>query len=209
MATARVDVETPLEASLPMTLDRHNSSTSVLIAGAFIAIAATVLLAPFSLLMASAANDPASFLMTVQQPAIALQLGLAFFTGVAFVALPLRRLLRRSMQPRRIVISGDRVAATNHRDGAPAWSEPLSAYRGIAHHIRTSLSGAQHEIVLVHPDATKSIVLTSADRIDQPQIDAMAALLDVCEVPARTLYQGRRSRLFSDQPAGALKAVTI
>ena len=110
------------------------------------------------------------------------------------------------MLPSRFVISGETVAATNGPAGAPAWNEPLTAYRGVAHHIRTSLSGAQHEIVLVHPDASKSIVLTTADRIGQPQVDAMAALLNVCEVPARTLYQSRRSQTWNDHHASTLKA---
>lgn len=207
MAVARIEVETHSDAahSLPLTLERKSSPISMLIAATFIALAATVLLAPFSLLAAQAAQDPAAFLTTLQHPAIALQLGLALMVAIVFVAVPLRRLLCRSMLPSRFVISGETVAATNGLAGAPAWNEPLTAYRGVAHHIRTSLSGAQHEIVLVHPDASKSIVLATADRIGQRQVDAMAALLNVCEVPARTLYQSRR-QTWNDHHASTLKA---
>jgi hypothetical protein len=205
IAPVEGDKQSAAVQSLSLLLERETSPISIVIAGAFIAVAAGVLLVPFSLLAARAAEDPASFIATIRQPAIALQLGLALVVAVAFVAVPLRKLVRRSLQPRRIVISGGHVVASHDSAGTPAWSEPLTAYRGVAHHIRTSLSGAQHEIVLVHPDASKSIVLQSADRIAQPQVDAMACLLNVAEVPARAIYQTRRSRTWNQQPA-ALEA---
>jgi hypothetical protein len=190
MALARVDFVTadPM-CTLPVSLEQPASRTSTIIAGLFIALAAMVLLAPFSLLAAQAAAEPAHFLATIRQPAIAVQLGLALFVAIAFVSIPLLLLVRRSRQPRRIVISETSVCAT----GAPSatWSEPLTAYEGIAHHIRTSLSGAQHELVLVHQERSKSVVLHISDRIAQPQIDAVAALLKVSEVPARSLYERR------------------
>lgn len=206
MAVAQFDARSSNDSlpALPLTLDRQNSPTSIAIAATFIALAAAILLAPFSLLAAQAAHDPVAFLATIQQPAIALQLSLALVVAVVFVTVPLRLLLRRSMQPRRIVVSGHRVEATNDPAGQPTWSEPLSAYHGVAHHIRTSLSGARHEIVLVHPVAAKSIVLMSADRIGQPQVDAMAALLKVREVPARALYQNHPVRSHPEPMTAAL-----
>jgi hypothetical protein len=193
MGIARVDVITGCDPirSLPVTLEQRSSLTSMAIAGLFIALAAIVLLAPFGLLAAHAATAPAFFIATIQQPAIALQLGLALLVAVAFVAVPLRALLRRSMQPRQFVISRQTVSATiTGVHGTQAnWSEPLAAYQGVAHHIRTSLSGARHEIVLVHAQPSKSVILHIADRIAQPQIDAVAALLNVAQVPARAMYE--------------------
>lgn len=208
MATARVLVEVSAEAtrSLPITLEPAPDRGSLIVAGIFIALAAAILLAPFSLLLAQAAQDPSSFLATMQQPATAVQLGLALIVAIAFVAMPLRRLIRTAQLPRRIVISATTVNAASDAHGTPAWSEPLSAYRGIAHHIRSSLSGAQHEIVLVHPDLSRSVILQAAPRIDQSQLDAMAALLNVGEVPARALYEGRRTHAWIAQPAIELKA---
>jgi hypothetical protein len=192
MAIARVYVISASDPirSLPVTLEQRTSPASLAIAGVFIALAAIVLLAPFGLLAAHAATAPTVFAAKIQQPAVALQLGLALLVAVAFVAVPLRALLRRSMQPRQIVISRHTVSATGGTHGARTnWSEPPAAYQGGAHHIRTSLSGAQHEIVLVHAQPSKSIVLQTADRIAQPQIDAVAALLNVAQVPARALYE--------------------
>jgi hypothetical protein len=192
MAIARVDLSTASDPirSLPFVLEQRPSATSLVIAGTFIALAATVLLAPFGVLAAHAATAPASFLATIQQPAVAVQLGLALLVALVFVAVPLRVLVRRSRQPHRIVISRQTVSATTGTHGTAAdWSEPLAAYQGVAHHIRTSLSGAKHEIVLVHEQASKSVILHIADRIAQPQIDAVAALLNVVQVPARALYE--------------------
>ncbi len=188
--------------SLPIMLDQNVSGISVTIAGTFIAIAAGVLLAPFGLVAELAALDPASFLLIAQHPAIAIQLGLAFAIGIGFVAFPLRRLSRRALAPRRIVISEREVRASDLwlADGR-GWSEPLAAYKGVAHHIRTTLSGSQHEIVLIHDQASKSVVLHIADQIGQTQVDALAALLNVSEISAREMYRGRASR-----PELALKA---
>jgi hypothetical protein len=208
MAVARMKIDTPTDSCplLPLVLEQQVSRGSLVSAGLFIALAAATLLAPFSLLAASAAEEPAQFMATMSQPAVALQLTLALIVALAFVALPLRRLVRRAQQPRRIEVSSQGVSALDAVRGRTVWHEPLSAYRGIAHHIRTSLSGAQHEIVLVHPERSKSVVLQAADRINQAQVDAMAALLAVAEVPARTLYQGHRIDLWPFGRQAALKA---
>ena len=175
--------------SLPITLDQRASATSTVVVGTFIFFAACFLLAPFGLVAALAALDPNSFMAIAQNPSTAIQLGLALLVGIMFVALPLRRLLRRVFSPRCIVISDRTVSATNTRNpGAPQWSEPLAAYKGVAHHVRTTLSGAHHEIVLIHDEPSKSVVLQTADRIAQPQVDAVAILLNVALVPARIMY---------------------
>lgn len=196
MALARTSVDTHTEPQLafPIIIDRRSSATSVAVAASFIVLAALILLTPFSLLAAGAAHDPTSFLNAVQQPAVAVQLGLALIVALTFVSMPLRKLVNRSRLPARIVVTADAVLASTGADGASIWCEPLAAYHGVAHHIRTSLSGTEHEIVLVHAEPSKSVVLKSADRIAQPQLDAVSVLLGVPQVPARTLYQGRGQR---------------
>lgn len=208
MAIARLNGATPATTieTLPITLEQQTSRASLLIASAFIMLTATLLLAPFSLVAASAVYDPAPLISALRRPVVAVQLSLALVVAIAFVTVPLRLLLRRSRRPRRIVVSAAGVIASNGPGGNPAWNESLAAYRGVAHHIRTSLSGAQHEIVLVHPQSARSVVLHSADRIDQAEVDAVARLLNLSEVPARTLYQVRRPRTVPMQLTGALKA---
>ena len=209
MATARIEVISPADVlkSLPLTIEQRTSPNSAAIAGAFIAVAAALLLAPFGVLAAHAAVDPAAVFATLRNPATALQLGIGLLFGLAFVAVPLRKLLRGTLQPRRIVVSRHTVSAGNGDAGMEAvWSEPLASYEGVAHHIRTSLSGAQHEIVLVHARASRTVVLATADRISQPQVAAMAALLNVAQVPARQLYERKRAQPSNRPRAMELKA---
>jgi hypothetical protein len=180
--------------SLPMTLDQSVPAVSMAIASTFVTIAAAVLLAPFGLIAELAAFDPAAFLQIAQHPATAIQLALALVIGIGFVAIPLRRLLGRARAPRRIVISESEVIASNRwLAKARGWKEPLASYKGVAHHVRTTLSGAQHEIVLIHDQPSKSVVLHIADRIGQPQVDAVAALLNVSEISPREMYRRTRA----------------
>jgi hypothetical protein len=191
---AEMTATAPFE-SLPITLEQSTSPMSTLIIGSFIAVAATVLLAPFGLLAAHATAEPAAFQAAISQPATAVQLGLALIVALGFVTVPLHLLLRRWQQPRRIIVSQQSVSASNAKGPSRGnWNEPLSAYRGVTHHIRTSLSGAQHEIILVHARPAKSVVLHVADRIGQPQIEALARLLNVPQVPTRTLYERHRAQ---------------
>lgn len=202
MAVARLD-GTELAGStytLPITLNHKASATSYFVAASFILCAACFLLVPFVLLVAMAAYEPNSVWMIARNPSTAIQLGLALLVGIAFVTYPLRRLVQRMRSPRLIMINDGTVSATGSRpDGKPAWSEPLSAYKGIAHHVRTTLSGAHHEIVLIHAEPSKSVVLQTAERIAQPDVDAVAALLNIAEIPARMMYE--RARL----PASELR----
>lgn len=191
MVAAQGKIEPPIAApALPLVLTQHASRGGTVAAGTFIAVAAAVLLAPFSLLAAGAAHAPDSVASTIMQPVVAVQLGLALIVALTFVAVPLHRLLKASRRPARIVVAADQVAATD-ATGRALWTEPLASYRGIAHHIRTSLSGARHEIVLVHATADKTVVIETGDRIGQARIDTFAGLLRLPEVPAGTLYQRR------------------
>jgi hypothetical protein len=65
----------------------------------------------------------------------------------------------------------------------------LSEYRGVAHHIRTSLSGLTHEIALVHANPALTVTLVSADRITQGTLDAIKSLLRLPEIPPRALFE--------------------
>ncbi len=205
MDYARVDGGQVLGSvpSLPITLEQRVSIASFVTTSLSIALAAGVLLTPFGLVAGLAALDPSAFLTIAQHPATAIQLGLALAIGIGFVAVPMKRLVRRARAPRRIVVCDQTVVATDRwlADGG-GWSEPLAAYKGVAHHVRTTLSGAHHEIVLIHEEASKSVVLHMADRIAQPQVDAVAALLNVAEIPARAMYERERVTL----PAAKLKA---
>lgn len=59
----------------------------------------------------------------------------------------------------------------------------------VAHHVRTSLSGTRHELILVHPEQEKSILLCVAPRTSQSEVDCVAALIGHKPIPPGELYR--------------------
>jgi hypothetical protein len=66
-------------------------------------------------------------------------------------------------------------------------SLPLTSYRGVTYRVRTTLSGARHEVVLVHPKPQHSVLLAVADHAGDVSTGRAAAALGLPEVPAREL----------------------
>ena len=67
--------------------------------------------------------------------------------------------------------------------GSRLWQVPLEEFSGIAHWVRSSLSGVRHELHLVHADPGKSLLIHRADHISQATIDAAGALLGLPPIP--------------------------
>jgi hypothetical protein len=84
------------------------------------------------------------------------------------------------------------------------WSAPLSRFVGVAHRVRSSLSGIRHEIMLVHPECARSVMLEIGDRIEQARIDEVSGLLGLRQVPAHALYGAPNSTVIA--PNAALQA---
>lgn len=166
---------------------------------------AIALLMPF-LLVAQQLSDSEAFRSSlVARPVLAINvaIGLAFWT--LLFAWPLKRLAQSIAAMRTIVIDAENVVVTDSgliREHS--WQAPLSDFKGIAHHIRTSLSCVRHELVLVHADRDRSVLLAIAPRFVQSEIDAMCALLLCPEVSSKTLYDFRFPAISwqaSSQPA--------
>jgi hypothetical protein len=85
------------------------------------------------------------------------------------------------------------------------WREPVSAYLGLAHNIRATMAGTHHELVLVHGQPEKSVLLYSASSIALGQVEHYAALLGVPVIPARELYRIKRAQdsASADRPVAA------
>jgi len=130
-----------------------------------------------------------------EQPMIALQLALALVFWIALFAWPLRALFARLTSRRDVEITPETVAVSDDLAfGSSAWSAPLASYRGVAHHIRSSLSGNRHELVLVHADPRRSVLLMISDHISEADVARMTNLLRLPQVPAAELYGARASR---------------
>jgi hypothetical protein len=57
--------------------------------------------------------------------------------------------------------------------------------------VRTSLSGARHELVLVHADPAHNVLIGLAPSMPQQHIDRVAILLGLLEIPASALAAKR------------------
>lgn len=72
--------------------------------------------------------------------------------------------------------------------GRDTWSEAVSNFNGVAHHVRASLSGSRHELILVHTEPEKSILLSTKPLISDRETSEMAIALGQRVVHARSLY---------------------
>lgn len=128
-------------------------------------------------------------------PIMALQLVVALILWIALFALPLSTLSRRLTWQRDVEITSESVAVADAGAfGASAWSAPLASYSGVAHHIRSSLSGSRHELILVHAEPSRSVLLMVAEHISESEVSRMAQLLHMPQVPASELYRVRNNR---------------
>lgn len=90
--------------------------------------------------------------------------------------------------------------------GRRTWTLPLSAYAGIAHVVRTSLSGTRHELVLVHPVRAHRVLLCTADKLTDVDLAGAARLLRLPLLPADDLYRWTVNATVP-QPSSSVQAV--
>jgi hypothetical protein len=172
---------------LPVTIEHASSRASAAVGALLLPPVVTVMIGPASLLLASAAPVLPSALdnpMAAAQVAV----GLAAWTGL-FVA-PVWRLLQRFGGCRSVHIAGDMVTVREQTLARTSIRRmPLSAFAGIAHHVRSTLSGVRHELYLVHRKRGQSLLIHSADTISAATIAAVGTLLGLPTIPAAELYR--------------------
>lgn len=184
--------------TLPLCIEHRSSRLSSLIVVTLLGMALVGLVLPVWLLAVFAV--PALWIAT-DSPGAALQVlgGLAVWTGL-FV-LPAKGLLARFGTSRTIRIEAGRIAVLEQRLlGRRAWNAPLSQFIGVTHMVRASISGLHHELILVHVEPGRCVLLHRADRISQPMMDRACALLALPQVPARELYRFAARRPGARQP---------
>lgn len=157
---------------------------------------AAALLVPFVLLGQHLVSEAEARAQLLDHPGSSLQIALALGLWALLFAMPTHRLLTRMFAKRVIEIDGTSVTvAERGLFAGSSWSEPLASYLGVAHHVRASVSGTRHELILVHPDADKSLLLATAERFTDTEVARVARFLGTVEVPARELYRLRAPNL--------------
>jgi hypothetical protein len=110
----------------------------------------------------------------------------------ALLLVPARRMVAGIGRAGIVEIDGSMVQVTEKGFlSKRQFSEPLDAYRGIAHRVRTTVSGIRHELVLVHPDARRDVVV-ALDGMDPSMTPAtMIARLGLPEITGGELARLR------------------
>ena len=136
-------------------------------------------------LCAQAAADPQTLDIISDRPFAASQIALAFAGWSLIFGIPLVSLSKRIGASRSITIDADTVRVTDTSwVRTRRWSQPLASYRGLEQRVRTTLSGLEHEVVLVHPDPAKNVVLAHSPRSVHAALDELQTVLGVAEVSA-------------------------
>ena len=145
--------------------------------------------------------------LILSNPLFATELALAIGFWIALFAWPLKRLAVRLNWRRELEITPESVAVKDHKAFSQnVWKAPLNSYLGIAHHVRSSLSGTRHELILMHPQKHRSVLLMVSEHISAADIARFCQLLQLPEVSATDLYALPRLRQAPRQHAGFLAA---
>ncbi len=181
---------TPDFERLPISIRLTTSRSSSVFRLLMLAPMMVMLAVPLSLIGARAASETSALDHLVSNPLSAIQIIAGFAIWTILFLWPIKRVVTRMGASRTIDIDSATVTVVDRSPfGSRMWAEPLANYAGITHHIRASLSGNRHELILVHVDASKNVLISIADRMTQTTIDRAKALLNLPEVPARQLYR--------------------
>jgi hypothetical protein len=179
----------------PITIDQRSSITSALVMLMLLGPALGILALLIGLLAALAAEPATALGIIAEKPFAGVQLALGVALWTALFVAPLKGLVQRFGIRRKVRISESAVAVAEiGLFGSKIWSARLSEFRGIAHVVRASLSGLRHELILVHRERGRCLVLYADDRLAQGVIDRAAALLRLPQIPPQDLYRWTPTR---------------
>jgi hypothetical protein len=172
--------------ALPLHLTQRFSRTSVVARLTLLVPAILLVLVPvgFFSLSANAMEQ------LTAHPADALLAGFGVALFVSLFGLPFSRAIKALVSKRTVRIEAGVVTVEDRGLlGLSTWTLPLTAYHGVAHVVRTSLSGARHELVLVHPSRSRRVLLCASDKLSETDLDQASQLLSLPRVPANDLYR--------------------
>ena len=170
------------------TSGRLGSATLLLTS--VLSIAAVLM--PAGMIAAHAAVEPNGMALIVDRPltSILAATGLGLILGLLMI--PLRAAIAGMKRNARVRI-GDGPVDGEERGllATTRWSVPLASFSGVAHHVRATLSGARHEVVLIHADRSRDILLALGHRQLEAGAHDYARLLGLPVLHPRELYRRR------------------
>jgi hypothetical protein len=186
MRIAAIDRMTPsmpdlTAASIRIEQFPARRTTGFLLA-ALIALAA-ILLSPFYLIATAALADQGVREAVAIRPLALVQIISGFAFWIVLLGFPIYRLIDTLTRSRIIEIAAGSVTVTDRAfGGTKVWTAPLETFLGLAPYLRASLSGVRHELILVHPDRRRSLLIAMAPRLLQSDVDQIAAFFHLREL---------------------------
>ena len=211
MRIAAIDrIEAPGQcAGLPLNLKQHSAMLPacalVLVSG----LSIVALMLPVVLIAMHSLTDARLAAVVIERPVISAGLLAGLLLAVGLMLLPFRAGLLRMRQCRDVRLAHDTIMVEDHSlFGLSRWHAPISQFAGVTHHIRATLSGPRHEIILVHRDRGKDVLLNLSARSPEQGAEQFARWLGLDVIHASVLY-GRRSKAGAPlEPNHGLQAVT-
>ena len=191
MGPSSFDAVSPPEpvSTLPACVLQSSHRLQTLVSLVILALCGMALAVPYAAVLLHLIDEPSAREAAAGQPGRVLHAGLGLVVGMIIIGWPAGRLARRLVRRRIVTFTRDVVLVEETGLARTvAWTEPLARYEGIAHHVRASLSGIRHEIILVHPDCERSVLFALASRFAQSDVDRACALFGLPEIPAGRLY---------------------
>jgi hypothetical protein len=162
---------------------------------------ALAMFAPFWLIGAEAATDPAIRAWIAEHPASIAPLLCGVAVWFALLGWPVVRLLKETFSRRSVLIDQGTVAVSDVGPwGRRTWSADLTAFQGLAHHVRATLGGVRHELILVHPDREKLLLVAMAPRMLESEVTQFADMLGVPVIPPAAIYGFNRPKNLQTTP---------
>ncbi len=189
--------------SLPLVIEQRSARLPAALQLVPLTIMMILMAIPFALIVGLLAGEPSARAVIAERPLASAQMTLGMLMWMGLMAWPANRLLTKLTGMRTVSIDGHQVTVVDKGLlGTNTWTLPLTSFEGLAHHVRASLSGTRHELILAHPDRSRSVLLAIADRFGKSEVEGACTLLGMREIPARDLYEQRRPE--PDRPAPVL-----
>jgi hypothetical protein len=181
--------------TLPLRSRQTPPPASHMIKFGLLALLASAVLLPQLGLAAYGAFNADLRQQILDHPMIAIQFVAVLGFWLVLFGLPMHKMICRLLSRRSVEITSTSVAVDDLGVfGNQAWNAPLTEFSGIAHHVRSSLGGTRHELVLIHPDSRKSVLLLRSEHISDTDVERFSALLRVPHIPAAELYRLGKGR---------------
>ena len=191
MRLASIETSFPktLPSSFPVRLVQSPSSTTAILKLFVLLPASIALLTPFILVGIQLATTADARAVLFSHPQSGILLALALACWAVLLGLPIKSLVGSIARLRTVSIFNSSVQVSDSDVfGETKWRDSVQAFAGVAHNVRTSLSGVRHELVLVHRDPRKTVLLAMAPSFAQSDVDAICRLLNTLEVSPKLLH---------------------